>query len=200
MDLDEVILRRRMCRNFADRPVRPEVVDRLLERAHRAPSAGFSQGWSFLVLEGGADVGRFWGALADEDWRRRPDLPGLLRAPVVVVPLCSPERYLARYAEPDKVAHGLTTADAWAVPYWTVDVSFATMLLLLGVVDEGLGALFFGRDAPAYARVMDAFGVPDGWQPIGAVLIGWPAADRGPKGSAARGRKPLAEVVHRGAW
>ena len=34
-----------------DRPVPTEVVDRLLEHAVRSPSAGFSQGWDFLVLE-----------------------------------------------------------------------------------------------------------------------------------------------------
>ncbi len=52
MQLDEAIRRRRMCRNFSDRPVPPRVVDRLLDRARRAPSAGHTQGWAFLVLEG----------------------------------------------------------------------------------------------------------------------------------------------------
>ncbi|MDA8048385.1 MAG: nitroreductase family protein [Actinomycetota bacterium] len=200
MDLEEAIRRRRMCRNFSDRPVAPEVVDRLLQRAVRAPSAGFSQGWSFLVLQVASEVERFWSAVADEAWRSDPNLPGLLRAPVVVVPLCSPEHYLQRYSEADKVGHGLTTAGAWAVPYWTVDIAFATMLLLLGVVEEGLGALFFGRDRTAHERLKTEFGVPDGWQPIGAVLVGWPAADWGPKGSSARARRPLSEIVHRGGW
>jgi len=200
MDLDEAIRRRRMCRNFSDRPVPTEVVDRLLERAHRAPSAGFSQGWSFLVLDEAGHVERFWDALADDEWRQAPGLPGLLRAPVVIVPLCSPERYLARYSEPDKLARHLEREEAWSVPYWTVDASFATLLLLLGVVEEGLGALFFGRDAAAYERVCSAFGVPPGWQPIGGVLVGWPADDWGPKGSAVRTRRPLGEVVHRGRW
>lgn len=189
-----------MCRNFSDRPVPEAAVDRLLERAVRAPSAGFSQGWSFLVLQGPDQLGRFWDSLADPQWRTDPNLPGLLRAPVVVVPLASPERYLARYSEPDKVGHGLTTAEAWSVPYWTVDVSFATMLLLLGVVEEGLAALFFGRDRPAYERLKREFAVPDGWQPIGAVLVGWPAEDWGPKGSSTRSRRPLSEIVHRGGW
>jgi nitroreductase len=124
-----------------------------------------------------------------------------MRAPVVVVPYCSPDPYVARYSEPDKAAFGLDRADRWPVPYWTVDVSFATMLLLLGAVEEGLGALFFGRDAAAYRRLGAAFGVPDGWDPIGALLMGWPAGDGGPKGSAATWpRRALAEVVHRGRW
>jgi nitroreductase len=200
MDLDEAIRGRRMCRDFADRPVAPEIVDRVLQRAHRAPSAGFSQGWSFLVLDQPEQLNRFWDALADEKWRRAPALPGLLRAPVAIVPLCNPAPYLARYSEPDKLARGLTTVEAWAVPYWTVDVSFATMLLLLGAVEEGLGALFFGRDQAAYERVCSAFGVPADWQPIGGILLGWPAGDRGPRGSAVRPRRPLTDAIHRGRW
>jgi nitroreductase len=199
MQLDEAIRRRRMCRNFSDRPVPPEVVDRLLDRARRAPSAGHSQGWAFLVLEGAEQTGRFWSAGSDPEWLAAPTLPGLVRAPVVVVPLCSPSVYLARYSEPDKVAHGLTSADAWPAPFWTVDVSFATMLLLLGAVEEGLGALFFGiRGDPG--RLRREFDIPDGWDAIGAVALGWPGEDRGPIGSASRGRRPSAELVHRGRW
>jgi nitroreductase len=199
MQLDEAIRRRRMCRNFSDRPVPPEVVDRLLDRARRAPSAGHSQGWAFLVLEGEEQTGRFWAAGSDPEGLRDRTPPGLLRAPVVVVPMCSAAVYLARYSEPDKIAHGLTTPDAWPAPFWTVDVSFATMLLLLGVVEEGLGALFFGlRGDPD--RFRREFDVPVGWEAIGAVALGWPGENRGPIGSASRGRRPLTEVVHRGQW
>lgn len=199
MLLDEAIRRRRMCRNFSDRPVPPEVVDRLLDRARRAPSAGNTQGWGFLVLTDPESVGRFWAVTSGPEWLAKPDLPGLLRAPVVIVPCCSTRAYLDRYSEPDKIAHGLTTADKWPAPFWTVDVSFATMLLLLGVVEEGLGALFFGIQGDPDALRAE-FGVPAGWDAIGAVTLGYRASDDGPVGSAARGRRSLDEVVHRGRW
>ena len=58
-----MLRRRRMVRNYdPDRPVPPEVVRRVLDHAIRAPSAGFSQGWGFLVLEEPADRDRFWAA------------------------------------------------------------------------------------------------------------------------------------------
>jgi nitroreductase len=200
MDFREVVRRRRMCRDFSPAPVDPGIVDGLLEAARRAPSAGFAQGWAFLVLDRPQDLRRFWEAIADEEWRKRPSLPGLMRAPVAVVPYCNPQVYLDRYSEADKARRGLGSADRWAVPYWTVDVAFATMLLLLAATDEGLGALFFGRDAAAYSRLASTFGVPAAWQPIGAVLLGWPSGDGGPRGSALRGRRPVEEVVHRGGW
>ncbi|SNT27993.1 Nitroreductase family protein [Asanoa hainanensis] len=42
-----------------DRPVPPEVVDRILHNGLRAPSAGMSQGWGFLVLDTAADLDRY---------------------------------------------------------------------------------------------------------------------------------------------
>lgn len=199
MELGDVLRRRRMCRNFREDPVPAEVVDRLLDRARRAPSAGNTQGWSFLVLEGKDELEAFWEVESDPSWREFPTLPGVLRAPLIVVPLCSVRRYLDRYSEPDKVAAGMTEAGAWPAPFWVVDVAFATMILLLSVVDEGLGALFFGlRGAPEELRA--TFGIPPEWDAIGAVAIGWPEEDRGPVGSAVRGRRPAGEVVHRGRW
>ena len=200
MDFDEVVRRRRMCRDFADRPVADELLDGLLDRARRAPSAGFSQGVAFLVHSGPEETARFWAAVTDAEWRADPSLPGLMRAPVVVVPMCSPAVYVARYSQPDKIAFGLDRQEAWPVPFWTVDAAFATMVLLLAAVDEGLGALFFGRRPEHYERVRAVFGVPAEWQPIGFVALGWPAGDGGPRGSAVRGRRPLSEVVHRGRW
>jgi nitroreductase len=200
MDFGDLVRRRRMCRDFSATPVDTEMVDRILDRARRAPSAGHTQGWAFLVLEGPAQTARFWRANSDPEWLADPDLPGLMRAPIVIVPLCSAQAYLARYSEPDKIAHGLTEPEAWPAPFWTVDVSFASMLLLLAVVDEGLGALFFGLRQGADVRLREEFSVPATWAPIGAIALGWPSGDGGPRGSAGRGRRPLSEVVHRGGW
>ncbi|NUR17224.1 MAG: nitroreductase family protein, partial [Dermatophilaceae bacterium] len=51
MEFTEVVRARRMVRRYdPDRPVPREVVERCLANAVRSPSAGFSQGWDFLVL------------------------------------------------------------------------------------------------------------------------------------------------------
>ena len=51
MEFQEVVRRRRMVRDYSDEPVDPAVIDLALANAVRAPSAGFSQGWAFLVLD-----------------------------------------------------------------------------------------------------------------------------------------------------
>jgi len=189
-----------MVRNFdPDQPVPPSVVDRLLDLAIRAPSAGFSQGWAFLVLSGAGDRDRFWAATTPpsggppSSW-----LEGMRRAPLILVPHASREVYLDRYAEPDK---GWTDRDEarWPVPYWYVDAGFASMLMLLGVVDAGLGACFFGIPPESVATYRGAFGVPDEYTPIGALAIGYPAPDHR-SGSLGRGRRPVTEVAHWGRW
>ena len=197
MQFDDVVRRRRMVRNFDDRPVPTDVVERILANAQRAPSAGFSQGWAFLVLEGREETARFWSATFDDDAARAAfRWQGLFRAPLVVVPLAHKQAYLDRYAEPDK---GWTDRDErrWPVPYWEIDTGFAALLMLLTAVDAGLGALFFGIFAPDRFRA--AFGVPDGYTPIGALAIGWPQPDE-PSPSLGRGRRPPADVIHRGRW
>ena len=198
MEFQDVVRRRRMVRNFADRPLAPDTVDRILANAQRAPSAGFSQGWAFLALDGPEQTGAFWDATFPGDSRKTFRWQGLFNAPLIVVPLSHKDAYLERYAEPDK---GWTdrAEDRWPVPYWHIDTGMAAMLMLLTAVDQGIGALFFGIFPERMVRFREAFGVPDAYTPIGAIAFGWPEADE-PSPSLARGHRPVEEVIHRGRW
>lgn len=199
MEFQDVVDRRRMVRSYTTDPVDPAVVDRALRNAVRAPSAGFAQGWAFLVLDTPADVARFWAATTDPDAPPDRWLTGMTRAPVVVVPCSSKAAYLDRYAEPDK---GWTDRDEarWPKPFWDMDAAMASLLILQTVVDAGLGALFFGVPPGRDATLRAAFGIPDDHDPVGAITIGHPAPG-GARGSAARrARRPADDVVHRHRW
>jgi nitroreductase len=200
MEFTDVVRRRRMIRNYSPEPVDPSALDRILDHAVRAPSAGFSQGWAFLVLDTPEDVARYWRSTAG-DRVDDPDrwLRGMMTAPVVLVPLSHKDAYLDRYAEPDK---GWTDRDEarWPVPYWHLDTAMASLLMLLTAVDEGLGACFFGIPPDAFDRFRAEFGVPAAYTPIGAVTVGHRLPDAGTAGSVRRGRRPVEEVVHRGGW
>jgi nitroreductase len=199
MELTEAVRRRRMTRNFSGRPLDPDVVDRLLESALRAPSAGNTQGREFVVLDGPDQTEAFWKASTDEDWRsgsRR--FAGLSRAPVVVLPFADPGAYVARYQEPDKV-RGDGREVEWVVPYWYVDAAFSTMTLLLGATGAGIGAAFLGNFR-GEAALHAALGVPDRFRWLGAVLLGEAAEPDPPSSSVGRPRRPVGESVHRGRW
>ena len=190
-----------MVRSYADTPVDPGVVDRALAHATRAPSAGFTQGWAFLLLDSPADVRRFWEVSTDAAAVDRPSawLEGMMRAPVVVLPCSSKAAYLDRYAEPDK---GWTDRDEsrWRMPYWHMDAAKASLLILQTVTDAGLGACFFGVVPEREDALREAFGIPATHDPIGVITIGHPAPGGSPGSPARRPRVPWQDVVHRGRW
>ena len=197
MEFQDVIRRRKMVRSFEDRPVDHAIVERMVINAQKAPSAGFSQGWGFLVLEGKDQARRYWDALPDgasafAGW------PDLQNAPVIIVCLSNKTRYLDRYAMADK---GWTDRDErrWPVPYWDIDTGMAALNILLTAVDNGLGAVFFGvRDQAALRR---AFGIPDEYTAIGTIAIGHPKAKDRPSPSLTNvGRRDAATIVHWGNW
>jgi nitroreductase len=185
-----------MVRNFDSRPLAPELVDRIVANALRGPSAGFTQGTELLVLDGPGQTGRYWDACFPVERRSGFRWPGILQAPLLLVPLASREAYLDRYAESDK---GWIDRDPsrWPVAYWDVDAGFAALLVLLTAVDAGLGAVFFRVHQPDSFR--EAFAVPDRFSPVGAVAVGYPRPDE-PSRSVERGRRPPTVVVHWGRF
>lgn len=197
MEFREVVRRRRMVRRFdPDRPVARDSVLRALAIAVRAPSAGFTQGWDFVVLDTAEQRRHFWSATADREtdaWMR-----GVSAAPVLIVCCSNPQAYLDRYAEPDK---GWTDRDLarWPIPYWDVDTGMAALLVLLTAVDEGLGALFFGVPAPSHGAVRRALGIPSSHRLVGVIALGH-EAKRVTSPSLRRGRRGVDDVVHWGSF
>jgi nitroreductase len=182
-----------MVRSYDEqRPVHPDVVEQLLSAALRAPSAGFSQGWGFLVLNSREDVARFRTAVTPErdaeHW-----FAAHVQAPVIIVPHANKNVYIDGYA-----AKGLPRDEAWwPAPYWDIDAGFASLLILLAAVDEGLGACFFGIPRERIDAYKKAFAVPADLRPIGAISIGYPAE---PPTNLRRRRRRVSEVVHYGHW
>jgi nitroreductase len=198
MEFQDVVRKRRMVRSFLRRALPHEAVERLVSNALRAPSAGFSQGWGFLVLEGAEQTERYWQAVGPGD---RPSFKwqDLFNAPLLIVCLSNKAAYLERYAEPDKGQVDRSEAN-WPAPYWDIDTGMAAMLLLLTAVDAGLGALFFGVPPEKIEQLRSTFGIPPELRPIGTVAVGYAQADDPPSPSLTRGHRPIEEVIHRGQW
>jgi nitroreductase len=205
----EVVRSRRMTRSFDTRPVPPDLLTDLVDLASRAPSAGKTQGWHLVVLEG-PETAAFWDITLPTMRRGAFRWKGLLAAPVIAIPLADPRAYVERYSEADKRASGLGSGtDAWPAPYWTVDTSMAVMTMLHAAEDAGLGALFFGifRGERELRR---ALAIPPVMQILGAVALGYPVPsaatggdDTGPGGpgrSAGRKRRTPDEIIHHGSW
>jgi nitroreductase len=212
MEFAKVVRRRRMIRSYDEaRPVPEDALDAVLAAALRAPSAGYTQGVSLLVLCSATEREIFWRVVAhaDSTW-----LNGMRTAPVLVLVWTSEEAYLDRYAEPDK---GWTDRDRarWSAPYWFVDAGMASMAALLSAVDHDLGACFFGIPTARIGAAREAFGVPPDQLSVGVISLGYPGLEMRPEplegrvatGSARitgsptrRPRKAPTELIHRGVW
>ncbi len=184
-----------MVRRYKPDRVPEAAVDAILANAQRGPSAGFSQGFGFLVLEDPADIARFRAASTPEtepeDW-----FAATFDAPLVVVACSNKQAYLDRYAQADKGF--VDRSDAWwPAPYWDIDTGFAALLILLTAVDQGLGACFFGIPKTRIDAVHEAFGIPPELHPIGAITIGFP--DEPVRDLRSR-RRHTQEIVHHGRW
>jgi nitroreductase len=196
MEFRDAVLKRRMVRNFTDRPVAPELVEQILDLARRAPSAGFTQGQAFVVVtrpelkQAVADI------CGEAHYVEKGFHPFISRAPVLIVPCTSEAAYHQRYREPDKL-----TAEGdeivWPVPYWHMDIGCAVMVVLLAAVDAGLAAGFAG--APDLAPLRTLLRIPDEVTPVGVIPLGYGAPDqRSP--SLRRGRMPASQQIHRERW
>lgn len=200
MDFRDVVRKRRSVRHFARALPDPVIIDELIDIARRAPTAGFSQGIDFLVIDDPDELEAFWKITAPPN--KAGDGPDYNegRPPVLVMVWSDPERYLDRYSADDKIRFGLNDADAWPVRFWDIDAGMAAMQLQLAAVDLGMATWIFGI-AFGEAEVRERFGVPEDRNLAGIVAIGFRDPDEVAIGSGTKlARRPLDEQLHRNGW
>lgn len=197
MEFADVVRKRRMVRHFRPDPIAPETIDDLMRLAQRAPSAGYTQGQSFVVVSDPAmrkEIARCCGE--EEHYERAFGHAWISEAPVQAIPCVSEAAYHRRYQEADKIQEDGSEIE-WPVPFWFIDIGCSVQNLLLAVVDKGLAAGYAGiLDTP---RLKALLGIPDEVTPVGVIPIGYPDQDV-PSPSLKRGRKSLDDFVHRERW
>jgi nitroreductase len=196
-DLFEVMSTCRAMRYLKPDPVPPELIERVIWAATRAPSPANTQAWDFVVVDDRAPLQIIGTAMRDAMHARvaameRPDrttrlmLDGTLHlldtfaaAPVVVF-VCGPVVYPA--GRPDE-------RFTWSALYP------AAQNLLLAARALGLGTTFTTLHAVAEPTVRDMLAIPDEVRIACTIPMGWPAARFGPVQ-----RRPVNEVIHRNRW
>jgi FMN reductase [NAD(P)H] len=192
MELRDILRRRRMHRAFLPEPIPREQIERIAGVIRRAPSGGFSQGGSIVVI-------------TDDEVKRelieRFEMSGTYAdaAPVLMVISANEALYHARYNEADKLAITGGVEITWPVPYWFVDAGALMTLILLATIDEGLAGAFIGH--PDQKRICDeVLGLPEDVVPIGLALIGKPG-EAPDIGSRLKARQlPADDLIHWQRW
>jgi nitroreductase len=155
MEFDSVIRKRKMIRKYEQHRTVPEqLINKLLENATKAPSAGHTQVQEFIVVKDSQIRRKLRQASVNQEQ--------VEEAPVLIVVCSNTSRSAGKYGQRGKEF------------YSVVDGSFASMLILLTATNEGLGAGFVG--AFDDEKVAEILGLPlDGSvRPIGIIAIGYP--------------------------
>jgi coenzyme F420-0:L-glutamate ligase/coenzyme F420-1:gamma-L-glutamate ligase len=185
----DVLTARRTVREFADVPVEPAAVRRAIAAAITAPAPHHSTPWRFAVLESAAartalldDMLAAWiadlrgdGFTEEQITRRVRRGEPLRRAPLIIVPCLVAE---AAHDYPDE------RRAAAEREMFVVAMGAAVQNLLVALAVEGLGSCWVSSTLFCRPVAAGALGLPAGWEPMGAVGVGHPAApapDRPPR-------------------
>ena len=182
--IEDLLRRRWSPRAFSDRMVEPEKLLSLFEAARWAPSSFNEQPWSFIVTTSHEpeEYARLLNCLVEKNqqWARL--------APVLAVSIA--KMNFDRGGKPNRHAFH--------------DVGLAVGNLL--VQATALGLVVHQMAGFSAEKVRNDFAVPEGFEPVAAIAIGYPAAaDVLPEPFRAqelepRQRKPVAGFVFQGRW
>jgi nitroreductase len=196
MEFKDIVLKRRMVRNFADKPVDPQIIDQIVQLTRHAPSAGFTQGQSFVLVTKPELKEAIAKTCQEEEYVKSGFAPFISKAPVLLIPCTSEAAYHRRYQQPDKVDEAGNEIE-WPIPYWFMDIGCAVMIALLAAIDGGLVTAFAGsKDLKTFRSILN---IPDEVIPVGVIAVGYRAPDI-PSPSLKRGRKSDAEYIHYEGW
>ncbi len=183
-------LLRRSVRRFADLPVQPDLIEAAVAEALTAPAPHHTRPARFVWLTDATRrielldaMAAAWRADLASDGRPEPEIARrvargqiLYGAPEVVIPFMVPD---GAHRYPD------TTRTSAEHTMFTVAVGAAVQALLVGLAVRGVGSCWIGSTIFAPAVVRDVLQLPDDWEPLGAVAIGYPAEQIPPREPAA---------------
>ncbi|MEM3726544.1 MAG: nitroreductase family protein [Candidatus Bathyarchaeia archaeon] len=169
MDVFEAIKGRRSIRAFQNRDVPPETVDRLIDAARWAPSAGNIQPWEFIIVRKPETKRRLAEAALEQTF--------IEEAPVVIV-VCADENRSSRgYSTRGKTLYCLQ------------DTAAAIQNIHLAAYALGLGSCWVGAFREDEAKKI--LKTPDGVRPVAIIPVGYPAEKPQP-----RNRRPINQITH----
>lgn len=180
-------LLRRSVRRFSAEPVAADLIEAAVAEALTAPAPHHTRPVRFVWLQDHARRVALLDRMKDK-WRA--DLRGDGRSADAV------ERRVARgqilYDAPDVVipfmvpdgAHSYPDAERTAAEHtmFTVAVGAAVQALLVALAVRGVGSCWIGSTIFAPDLVRDSLELPDDWEPLGAIAIGYPEEGSAPSG------------------
>jgi len=169
MDVLEAIKGRRSIRAFKSEDVPPEIVEKLIDAARWAPSAGNIQPWEFIIVRKPETKRRLAEAALGQAF--------IEEAPVVIAVCADENRSSQGYGMRGKTL------------YCIQDTAAATQNIHLTAYSLGLGTCWVGAFREEEARAI--LKIPPGIRPVAIVPVGYPAESPPP-----RSKRTISQIVH----
>ncbi|MFJ2742550.1 coenzyme F420-0:L-glutamate ligase [Streptomyces sp. NPDC087440] len=183
----EAVTQRRTVREFTDDPVDPGAVRRAVAAAVTAPAPHHTTPWRFVLLESESARAGLLDAMKDAwiaDLRadgkseesiakrvRRGEV--LRRAPYLVVPCLVTD---------GSHTYGDVRRDAAEREMFVVAMGAGVQNFLVALAGERLGSAWVSSTMFCRDVVREVLGLPEGWDPMGAVAVGRPAGEPAARG------------------
>ena len=164
MDLFELMMKRRSVRNFEDRPVPPEVVDRLLDAAVNAPSGGNIQPLSIVTVQGPEARSELAEMVGGQPWVRNAPL-----SMVFCIDFFRVKRWAAGFGVEFMGEQALGSS---LIAY--ADVMCAAQNVVILAESEGLGSVYIGTIQASMGHAREFFGMPEYVLPVMVLSLGYP--------------------------
>jgi nitroreductase len=170
MDFEDVVRKRKMVRKYKqNKPLSDKIITKLIRNAHRSPSAGHTQVQEFIIVKEPLTKNKLRAAAVDQEY--------VEEAPLLIIVCSNTSRSVGRYGNRGREFYSI------------IDGAFASMLILLTAVNEGIGACFVG--AFDDAKVSKILEIPRDVRPVGIICLGYP--DEEP---VRIGRIALSQIVY----
>ena len=178
-DLLEIIQGRRSVRNYQDKAVPEDVLNKVLESLRWSPSWANTQCWEVVVVKDQETKQKLQATLTPTN----PAGKAMVEAPIVLV-LCGQLQKAGFYK-----GQAATKLGDW----FLYDLGIATQSVCLTAHSLGLGTVVVGLFDQRKAK--EALGVPEGYELVSMLPLGYPE-----KMPAAPKRREIAEFVHQGKF
>ena len=164
MDLFELLMKRRSVRNFEDRPVPPDVIDRLLHAANNAPSGGNIQPLSIVVVQEPEARVELAEMVGGQPWVKN--------APVSMI-FCIDFYRVKKWASAFGVDFlGERSLSSFLIAY--ADLMCAAQNVVVLAESEGLGSVYIGTIQASVSHAREFFGMPHYVLPLMVLSLGYP--------------------------
>lgn len=209
MQFTDLLQARRSVHEYSDEEIDQETLESIFESATLAPSGYNLQPWEFLVLRDDDRKAALREVANDQEHVETADTTVVVLGNTDPMAHAEPvfDDWLAKGYLPNEDVRDAVLGNVEAMSQmpeterrvWaTRSTALAAMTVMYAARDHGVASCpMEGFDSEA---LVDSFDIPEGYEPVMLITLGYPAEDAADVENERKARRPVEEVVHYGEF